>query len=222
MTNHQTVQTRGYCTKRGYRLLDQRLAQLCELGNAALQERRDAWKFSRKRISYQDQCRSLTLVRKDDPDGLGKLNVAAARGALRRIDRRFKPSSAAARRTRSPGTRGSAVADCYGTIELNDGGRGHVRTSKCGAVIRINGLPTIRVRPQRRLPKGKPCSIRIARQTLGCTVDLVYEHQPAALPPTSDHVGVDVGVRKRVTLSTAETFPPEPATGRRSHARSAP
>ena len=42
------------------------------------------------RLRYQDQCRSLTLVRKDDPDGLGKLNVAAARGALRRIDRAFQ------------------------------------------------------------------------------------------------------------------------------------
>ena len=78
--SHRTYQERGYCTRAGYARLDEVLGQLCDLGNAALQERRDAWRIARKRISYQDQCRSLTPVRQDEPAGLGRLNVAATRG----------------------------------------------------------------------------------------------------------------------------------------------
>ena len=77
---HKTIQLRGYCTRAGYRQLQEVLEQLCGLGNAALQERRDAWKMARKRISYQDQCRSLTQVRHDDPAGLGGVNVSIAPG----------------------------------------------------------------------------------------------------------------------------------------------
>ena len=32
------------------------MGQLCDLGNAALQERREAWRLAHKRISYRDQC----------------------------------------------------------------------------------------------------------------------------------------------------------------------
>ena len=80
---HRTIQEHGYCTRSGYARLDQVLGQLCELGNAALQERRDAWKMQRERISYQDQCRSLTLVRQDDPDGLGRLSDPTIDGPAR-------------------------------------------------------------------------------------------------------------------------------------------
>lgn len=83
---HHTVHGRGYCSKTGYARLDVVLCMLCTLGNAALQKRRDAWKMAREHVSYQDQCRLLTLVRQDDPDGIGTLNVAVARGALQRVD----------------------------------------------------------------------------------------------------------------------------------------
>ena len=60
---HPTYQLRGYCNKAGYARLDRVLGWLCDLGNAALQERRDAWRMCRTSISYKLQCRSLTLVR---------------------------------------------------------------------------------------------------------------------------------------------------------------
>ena len=54
---HRTFQERGYCSRRGYEQLDEVLAELRRLGNAALQERRDAWRMQRKRISYQPRTR---------------------------------------------------------------------------------------------------------------------------------------------------------------------
>ena len=60
----------------------------CETYNAALQERRDAWKLERKSITYRMQQDELTELRKDE-----RFTVIACdiqRDALRRIDRAFQ------------------------------------------------------------------------------------------------------------------------------------
>ena len=192
---HITFQERGYCTRAGYSRLDTSLGQLCDLGNAALQERRDAWKMAGKYISYEDQCKSLTLVRSDQPDELGQLNVAAARGALQRVNRAFAAFFRRCKTGEKPGYPRFRSRRRYHTIEVNDVHAGQVRNVGPLTVIRINGLPAIRLRPHRALPADKPRSIRITRRTCGCTVDLVYEHQPEEREDTGESIGVDLAAR---------------------------
>ena len=88
---------------------------------------------------------------------------------------------------------------------MNDTRPGQVRQNANSTSIRIKGLPTIRLRPSRRLPTTTTRSIRIVRRGTGCTVDLVYETTPQAPAETSAAVGIDLGVRKRLTLSSGET-----------------
>ena len=206
---HWTFQARGYCTRAGYGQLDAVLAQLCDLGNAALQERRDAWRIARKRINYQDQTRSLTEVRHDDPEGIGSICVAAARGALRRVDRAFGAFFRRCKEGGKPGYPRFRGRNRYTTIEINDVTRNQVRHDGHHVRVRVKGLPTIRLRQRRELPEAMPRSIRIVRRTTGCTVDLVYKHDPQPLEPTGQTVGCDLGARKRLTLSTGETFTAE-------------
>ena len=74
----------------GDRLRRQRLAPATEPGpgrsprhgNDALRERRGARRTSERRIICQHQCRSLWPVRIHDQVGIGRVSVAAARGAL--------------------------------------------------------------------------------------------------------------------------------------------
>jgi putative transposase len=40
----------------------------CELYNAALEERRGAWAWERRSVSFFDQCRTLTDTREVRPD----------------------------------------------------------------------------------------------------------------------------------------------------------
>ena len=122
---------------------------------------------------------------------------------------RSKRSSVAASRATNQATRGFAAQTRYTTIEINDIRLNHVRTYDTVTLVRIKGLPTIRLRPDRELPACKPRSIRIVRRMRGCTVDIVYEHTPERPDATGASVGIDVGVRKRLTLSTGETIPPE-------------
>lgn len=207
---HRTLQFGGYCSRKGYQQLDQTLALLCELGNAALQERRDAWKLQRKSISFYDQCKSLTEVRHDDPDGVGTVAVAVARGALQRVQRALEAFFRRVKAGAKPGFPRYRSRRRYKTLEVNDVGAGQVRHDGRHAVLRIKGLPAIRLQLKSRpLPEQKPRTIRVTRRVRGCTVDLVYDHEPTALETNEKNVGIDAGRRKRLTLSTGETFAPE-------------
>lgn len=62
----------------------------CDLYNAALQERRDAYKIERKSISVYDQNKSLTAIRHEHPSDYGRWSCAASQETLRRLDKAFK------------------------------------------------------------------------------------------------------------------------------------
>lgn len=60
----------------------------CDLYNAALQERRDAWRLSRKSITYLDQQRELTELRQSDAE-YAVISSEIMREPLRRVQRAF-------------------------------------------------------------------------------------------------------------------------------------
>jgi len=65
-----------------------------QLYNAALQERREAWKRCRVSISYTDQANQLKEIRQFDEDAAW-LNYSSVQQTLRRLDKAFRRSSAA-------------------------------------------------------------------------------------------------------------------------------
>ena len=208
----RTDQRRGYMSRAGYQKLDQVLGSLCDLGNAALQERRDAWRLCRKPISFYDQCKSLTGIREDDPDGFGSLSSVAERGALQRVDRAFKAFFQRCKKGEKPGYPRFRSRYRYETIEIGDVSPSLVRRSNGKTKIRVKGLGQITV--ARELPEQKPRSIRIVRRSTGISVDLVYRFEPELdpAPSASAVVGIDMGVRKRLTLSTEEIIELRPET----------
>src|SRR5271165_1163427 len=68
--------------------LERLLGLQCELYNAALEERRGAWTWERRSVSYFDQCATLTTLCTVRPEVLGA-GVAVCRGTLKRLDRAF-------------------------------------------------------------------------------------------------------------------------------------
>jgi len=69
-------------------MLERILADNRETYNAALQERRDAWKLARKSISYRDQQEELTELRQDP--AFAWIACDIQRDPLRRVDRAMK------------------------------------------------------------------------------------------------------------------------------------
>ena len=94
-----------------YRWLDRVLESQRILYNAALEERIDCYRKTGKTLTYQDQCRALTLCRRQIPEMRG-CPAAVQRGALKRLDEAFRAFFRRAKerkgRRDSPGSRPGA------------------------------------------------------------------------------------------------------------------
>lgn len=60
--------------------------QLC---NAALEERREAWRMRAASVSYYRQAIQLPEIRESDPDGQGRWSAGSQQQTLRRLDKAF-------------------------------------------------------------------------------------------------------------------------------------
>ena len=65
------------------------LADHCDLYNAALEERREAWRMRRVGITYGTQSAQLQGIRRADPQGQGRHSFTAQQQTLRRLDTVF-------------------------------------------------------------------------------------------------------------------------------------
>jgi transposase len=92
---------RLYPTKAQVQFLESQLREACDLYNAALQERRDAWKVCHKSINYYDQANQLKQIR---AEGLIRLaNFSCCQDVLRRLDKTFQAFFARVQRGDHPG-----------------------------------------------------------------------------------------------------------------------
>ena len=83
---HTTHQLRCHIRKSGHARLGEVRGMLNTLYNAALQERRDAYRMAGKSINLYQQNAALTTIRADWPEWAA-LDVSVGRGVLRRLDR---------------------------------------------------------------------------------------------------------------------------------------
>jgi putative transposase len=65
------------------------LADHCDLYNAALEERREAWRMRRTSVSYGVQSAQLKDIRRADPQGQGRHSFTAQQQTLRRLNAVF-------------------------------------------------------------------------------------------------------------------------------------
>src|SRR6516162_9637669 len=76
-------------TRLQYAALEEILEGQRLLYNAALEERIEAWHRCGKLITRVDQCKSLTTVRGDDPQGYGSVPANLSRWTVYRLDDAF-------------------------------------------------------------------------------------------------------------------------------------
>ena len=202
MKTYSTYQYRGYCTRRGHERLDAILVECSILYNAALQERRDAYKMARKSISYYDQATALTQIRKDIPEW-GSMSLQVGRGVLRRVDRAFQGFFRRVRQGEKPGFPRFRSRHRYQTIEVAETTPAMLKRSQDGrrSHVKIKGLPTITLRTKRPLPEGSPKTLMITRRPTGIVVSMAFGVERKPLPANPQAVGIDMGVTKRMTLS---------------------
>jgi putative transposase len=188
-------------SKRIVAQFEQTLDVCREIYNAALQERRDAWRICRKSINYFDQSAEITEVRALRED-VGALHNTVCRDPLRRIDLAFK---AFYRRCKSgkksgyPRFKNKARYNSF-TYTWEEG------MHLSGDKLTLSKIGHVRLRLSRPV-EGKIKTCTIKRQVGGWfAMFTVEESYLPYIPKTDNSVGIDVGLENFATLSTGEVI----------------
>ena len=217
----ETVQLRGYCSRNGYLRLQQVLDMAGALYNAALQERRDAYKYGKNHIGYADQQNQLTLVKQDLPE-YRDVDNRIWRATLWRLDKSFKAFFRRVKKGETPGYPRFKGRSRYRTIEMVATHPSMIKVKADGTKgwVSIKGLPSIKVRSRRPLPEPTRLqTIRITMRPTGVTVDLVYQRNEAGITSVQGQpIAIDLGVNQRLTLSDGTVI--EPRTANRAREES--
>jgi putative transposase len=185
------------------------LADHCELYNAALAERREAWRMRKVSVAYGDQSAQLKEIRAADPDGQGRHSFTAQQQTLRRLNtvfvayfRRVRDAKGSARRVGYPRFKPFQrfdqvlfVAGDGASWEPADGGRWAHASFQAVGRVKVH---------QHRPMMGPVKTLQLKREGRRWYVIVVTETESVVLPSTGRSVGVDVGVARFLTTSDGE------------------
>lgn len=170
-----------------------------EIYNAALQERRDAYRMARKSVGRAEQCRELTEIRRIRPDVAG-IHSQVAQDVLNRLDKTFKAFFSRVEKRSSK----AGYPRFKGQVRYNSFCYPQTGYKLEGNKLTLSKIGSCRVRLS-RLIRGKIKTCTIKRQVDGWfVIFMVEENQCPYIPKTGNAIGIDIGIENFATLSTGE------------------
>jgi putative transposase len=184
------------------------LEDMRQLYNAALEERREAWRMGRHRITLNVQDAQLKEIRRADPD-YKRWAYACERAPLRRLDQAFKAFYRRVKAGERPGYPRFKGRGRFGSIEWEAENGARWDPVPDGPVTRVYLLGIGRVRVhQHRAIQGRVKMITAKREGTRWYVILSCDDVPARpLPATGAVVGVDLGIASFLTASDGSHVP---------------
>jgi len=181
------------------------LGTQCELYNAALEERRGAWRWEQHSINFFDQSRELTELRAVRPEVLA-YGVTVCRGTLKRLDRAFSAFYRRCRQGQKPGYPRFKSVRRFDSVQWEDT-KGWSLNSESRRLY-LQGIGHVKTRLHRPL-RGTPKAITVRREGRRWWVSIRCVDVPATpLPETGREVGIDLGVRWAVATSDGQLVAP--------------
>jgi putative transposase len=197
----RTYKFRIYPSKAQVKTLEHTLDLCCELYNAGLQERRDAWKICKKSISLYDQINQLPEIKKVRED-LKLVNGHALQEVLQRLDSAFEDFFRRVKAgEKSVGYPRFRSRSRYNSVTFRDNAFG-VKKGK----LRLSKIGMVKIKLHRPI-EGKTKTCTITKSATGkwfACIAVECEFQP--LPACKDAVGIDVGIKTFAYLSTDEAI----------------
>jgi putative transposase len=182
----------------------------CDLYNAALEERREAWRMREKSIFYGTQSAQLKDIRKGDPDGQGVHSFTAQQQTLRRLSDVFTAFFERARTAERNGAKkpGFPRFKPYSRFQqvrfINGDGAKWIPADRGDwARATLQAIGSVKVRQHRKI-RGTVKALQLKREHRRWYVIVIAETEPAPLPVTGREIGVDVGIARFLTTSDGE------------------
>ena len=175
-----------------------------QLYNAALEERREAWRMGRNKVTIYSQGAQLKEIRADAPERYGRWSFDCERAAIRRLDRAFQGFFQRVSKGEKPGYPRFKGRGWWDSVEwpAEKGGAcwDSVQHPKVTRVY-FKGIGHVRVH-QHRPVKGRVKTITAKREGGRWYVMLSCDDVPAEpLEATGSSAGIDLGVVSFLTTS---------------------
>ncbi len=177
----------------------------CDLYNAGLEHRREAWR-RKAAVRYAGQAEDLKHIRAEDPEGQGRWSCSSQQATLRRLDRAFVNFYRRVKAGKKPGYprfRSPARFDSVEWPRDGDGCKWDDHRKGATGKLRLQGIGYVRVHQHRPIPHGSLIkTITVKREAKRWFVIVSCDNVPAKpLPPTDSEVGIDLGVVSFLTTS---------------------
>jgi putative transposase len=196
-------------TRKQEAALDACLEDTRQLYNAALEERREAWRMGRHQVTFYSQDAQLKEIRADDTERYGRWSFNCERAALRRLDRAFQAFFDRVKADQKPGYprfKGRGWWDSIEWAEKNGARWDSVPHPKVTRVY-LKGIGHVLVH-QHRAVKGQVKTITAKREAGRWYVMLSCDDVPTEpLEPTGSAAGIDMGVASFLTTSDGAHVP---------------
>ena len=197
----KTFKYRLYPTATQAELLRMQLSEACRLYNAAVQERRDAYRTHRKSLNYYDQAGQLKEIR--DGGGLELPNYHCAQDVLKRVEKTFKAFFNRIKKGQKPGFPRFKPARRYDSITFPSHGDGNKLLEKH---LRVPGVGEIKIKLHRPI-SGKIKTVSLKREGQQWYACFSVECEPKPLPALGNAIGIDVGLESFAALSNGKYIP---------------
>ena len=200
---NRTYLYRLYPSRAQERVLFAWFWRCCEIYNAALQERQEAWRKQRVSISRIDQEKQVPVIRAERHE-FESIPVAVLRGVLRRLDRAFTAFFRRCKSGEKPGFPRYRAARRWRTIEIDDLKKNPIVSGGKRVQIPLMGLVKFK---QHRPLEGRPKVMRIVLKNGRWYVAITCTGvAPKPLPATGKFVGVAVGLTHFAVTSDGQFF----------------
>jgi len=178
----------------------------CDLYDAALEERREAWRMRKAPVSYGTQSAQLKEIRRADPGGQGRHSFTAQQQTLRRLNDAFTDFY---KRCKTPGKKpGYPRFKPYHRFDqvrfvVGDGAKWTPAGKDKWARAYLQAVGTLKVK-QHRPVIGTVKALTLKREGRRWYVIVTTETEPVPLPAAGREVGVDLGIVRFLTTSDGE------------------
>jgi putative transposase len=191
---------RLYPTRKQQATLTWTLDRTRELYNAALQERRDAYRMAGKSLNYSSQANQLPDI-KDIREEYRDIHSQVLQDTLRRVDKAMQAFFRRCKAGETPGYPRFQGRDRYDSFTFPQGGYSLTADNR----VCLSKIGSIKVTLHREI-KGtiKTCTIKREGEQWYVVFSCEVEAEP--LPVSDTAVGIDLGLLRFATLSTGETI----------------
>ncbi len=180
-----------------------------QLYNAALEERRDAWRMRRHKVTFYNQDAQLKDIRAGDPERYGRWAFSCERAAIRRLDEAFQGFFRRVKAGEKPGYPRFKGRGWWDSIEwaVNEGSRWDSSPHPSITRVYLKGVGHVRVHKHRDI-KGRVKTIKAKHEAGRWYVVLSCDDVPTELiDGGGSPVGIDLGVTSFLTTSDGEHLP---------------